>query len=138
MGKMKDLAIDEANEERERKIAKITEVYMKHRSLRGKRARQRGNAFEREVAARLNGRRTGMYGGKDDVQAGVFVVQCKVGLSYPERLDKWLRELKPKAGQLPILVVGDSPGAGTRRRALAVVDFDDFVAWFGKVESSEL
>ena len=138
MGKMKDLAIDEANEERERKLEKITEAYMKYRSLRGKRARQRGNAFEREVAARLNGKRTGMYGGKDDVQAGVFVVQCKVGLSYPERLDKWLRELKPKAGQLPILVVGDSPGAGTRRRALAVVDFDDFVAWFGKVETSEL
>lgn len=138
MGKMKDLAIDEANEERERKLEKITEAYMKYRSLRGKRARQRGNAFEREVAARLNGKRTGMYGGKDDVQAGVFVVQCKVGLSYPERLDKWLRELKPKAGQLSILVVGDSPGAGTRRRALAVVDFDDFVAWFGKVEPSEL
>ncbi len=133
MGKMKDLAIDEANRERG-----MLEAYDKHRSLRGKRARQRGNAFEREVAARLNGRRTGMYGGKDDVQAGVFVVQCKVGLSYPERLDKWLRELKPKAGQLPILVVGDSPGAGTRRRALAVVDFDDFVAWFGKVETSEL
>jgi hypothetical protein len=123
MGKMKDLAIDEAN---------------KARSVRGKRARQRGNAFEREVAAKLNGRRTGMYGGKDDVQAGVFVVQCKVGLSYPERLDKWLRELKPKAGELAVLVVGDSPGAGTRRRALAVVDFDDFVAWFGKEAKDEV
>ena len=123
MGKMKDLAIDEANKER---------------SVRGKRARQRGNAFEREVAAKLNGRRTGMYGGKDDVQAGVFVVQCKVGLSYPERLDKWLRELKPKAGELAVLVVGDSPGAGTRRRALAVVDFDDFVAWFGKEAKDEV
>jgi hypothetical protein len=123
MGRMKDIAIDEANKER---------------SSRGKRARQRGNAFEREVAAKLNGRRTGMYGGKDDVQAGVFVVQCKVGLSYPERLDKWLRELKPKAGELAVLVVGDSPGAGSRRRALAIVDFDDFVAWFGRVEKNDI
>ena len=122
MGKMKDLAIDEANAAR---------------SSRGKRARQRGNSFEREVATRLNGKRTGMYGGKNDVEAGAFVIQCKVGLSYPERLDKWLRELNPKADQLAVLVVGDSPGAGTRRRALAIIDFDDFVQWFGKGEASE-
>jgi hypothetical protein len=35
-------------------------------------------------------------------------------------------------------VVGDSPGAGTRRRALAVIDFDDFVQWYGKEERNEL
>lgn len=121
MGKMKDLAIDAANAER---------------ASRGKRARQRGNAFEREVASRLNGKRTGMYGGKDDVQAGAFVIQCKVGLSYPERLDKWLRELNPKADQLGVLVVGDSPGAGKRRRALAIIDFEDFVGWFGKEDDN--
>ena len=117
MGKMKDLAIQEANAER---------------SSRGKRARQRGNSFEREVAARLNGKRTGMYGGKNDVEAGYFVIQ------YPERLDKWLRELNPKADQLAVLVVGDSPGAGKRRRALAIIDFDDFVQHYGKEETSEL
>ena len=123
MGKMKDLAIDEANAAR---------------SSRGKRARQRGNSFEREVAARLNGKRTGMYGGKNDVEAGYFVIQCKVGLSYPERLDKWLRELNPKADQLAVLVVGDSPGAGKRRRALAIIDFDDFVQHYGKETTDEL
>jgi hypothetical protein len=121
VGKFKDIAIDEANAAR---------------ASRGKRARQRGNAFEREVASRLNGKRTGMYGGKDDVQAGAFVIQCKVGLSYPERLDKWLRELNPKADQLGVLVVGDSPGAGKRRRALAIIDFEDFVQWFGKEENN--
>lgn len=117
MGKFKDLAIDAANAER---------------SKRGRNARQRGNAFEREVAGKLNGKRTGMFGGKNDVEAGAFVIQCKVGQSYPERLDKWLRELKPKADQMAVLVVGDSPGPGTKRRALAIVDLDDFVTWFGK------
>ena len=121
MGKMKDLAIDAANAER---------------ASRGKRARQRGNAFEREVASKLNGKRTGMFGGKNDVEAGHFVIQCKVGLSYPERLDKWLRELAPKADQLGILVVGDSPGAGVKRRALVVIDFDDFIAGYGKEEDN--
>jgi len=123
VGKMKDLAIDDENAERSR---------------RGARARQRGNSFEREVAARLNGTRTGMYGGKNDVEARHFVIQCKVGLSYPERLDKWLRELNPKADQLAVLVVGDSPGAGTRRRALAIIDFDDFVQHYGKETTDEL
>ena len=123
MGKMKDLAIDQANAEK---------------SSRGKRARQRGNSFEREVASRLNGKRTGQYGGKTDVETEMFVIQCKVGLSYPSRLDKWLRELTPKADQLAVLVVGDSPGAGVRRSALAVIDFEDFVQWFGKGENSEL
>ena len=134
MGKFKDIAIDEANRDREEKML---ELYDKHRSLRGKRARQRGNAFEREVASKLNGKRTGMYGGKNDVEAGHFVIQCKVGLSYPERLDKWLRELTPKADQLGILVVGDSPGAGAKRRALAIIDFDDFIAWYGKEKQDE-
>ena len=120
---MKDLAIQEANAER---------------SSRGKRARQRGNSFEREVAARLNGKRTGMYGGKNDVEAGYFVIQCKVGLSYPERLDKWLRDLNPKADQLAMLMVNDSPKASKRRRALAIIDFDDFVQWYGKEEQNEL
>jgi hypothetical protein len=134
VGKFKDIAIDEANRDREEKML---ELYDKHRSLRGKRARQRGNAFEREVASKLNGKRTGMYGGKNDVEAGHFVIQCKVGLSYPERLDKWLRELTPKADQLGILVVGDSPGAGAKRRALAIIDFDDFIAWYGKEKQDE-
>ena len=123
MSKHSELDIDRQNAERSR---------------RGRTARARGNSFEREVAARLNGKRTGMYGGKNDVEAGYFVIQCKVGLSYPERLDKWLRELNPKADQLAVLVVGDSPGAGKRRRALAVIDFDDFVQHYGKEETSEL
>lgn len=75
-----------------------------------------------------------MWGGKDDVQAGIFQVQCKVGKSYPERLDKWLREVPVKADQIAALVVGDSPGAGTKRRSLIILDLDDFIAWFGKAD----
>jgi hypothetical protein len=104
------------------------------KSRRGKNARNRGNAFEREIAAKLGGtaKRTGMFGGKNDVEADWCVIQAKVGKSYPERLDAWLRQLNPKGDQLPILVVGDSPGPGVRRRSLAIIDLDDFIAWFGK------
>ena len=102
------------------------------RSRRGRTARARGNAFEREVARLLNGKRVGQFGGKQDVAADWIAVQCKVGKSYPERLDTWLRQVPVKADQLAALVMGDSPGAGTKRRTLIILDLDDFVAWFGK------
>ena len=102
------------------------------RSRRGRTARARGNAFEREVAKRLGAARVGQFGGKQDVANDWIAVQCKVGKSYPERLDGWLRSVPVKGDQLAALVVGDSPGAGARRRTMIVLDLDDFIAWFGK------
>lgn len=122
MSRMKDLAIEMANRDPE----------FAAKSRRGRTARQRGNAFEREVAARLGAKRVGQYGGKTDVAADWIAIQCKVGKSYPERLDNWLRSITVKGDQLAALVVGDSPGAGKRRRTMIILDLDDFVAWFGK------
>jgi hypothetical protein len=112
MGHFKDLDIEEQNK----------------RSRRGRTARARGNAFERAVAKRLNAARVGQFGGKQDVANDWIAVQCKVGKSYPERLDGWLRSVPVKADQIRALVVGDSPGIGGRRRTLIVIDLDDFVA----------
>ncbi len=49
------------------------------KSRKGKNSRQRGNAFEREIAKRLNATRTGQFGGKQDVGNEWLSVQCKVG-----------------------------------------------------------
>lgn len=118
MGRVKDLAIDELNETRSR---------------RGKNARNRGNSFEREVAAKLGGIRVGQYGGKTDVEVpGWLAIQCKVGTSYPERIDGWLRSISRKGDQLQAVVLGDSPGMGGRRRTIIVLDFDAFAAYYGK------
>ena len=59
------------------------------------------------------------------------------GKSYPERLDGWLRSVPVKGDQLAALVVGDSPGAGGRRRTMIVLDLDDFIAWFGKEDNAK-
>ena len=107
------------------------------RSRRGRTARARGNAFEREVAKRLGAARVGQFGGKQDVANEWIAVQCKVGKSYPERLDGWLRSVSVKGDQLAALVVGDSPGAGARRRTMIVLDLDDFIAWFGKEDNAK-
>jgi len=116
VGHFKDLDIEEQNK----------------RSRRGRTARARGNAFERDVAKRLTANRVGQFGGKQDVANDWIAVQCKVGKSYPERLDAWLRSVPVKADQIRALVLGDSPGPGTPRRTLVVLDLDDFVDWFGK------
>ena len=110
---MSDLDIDQQNTEK---------------SKRGKRARNKGNAFEREVAEKIGGVRVGQYGGKTDVQSDWIVAQCKVGNgSYSERYDGWLRSVKGNANQIAALVVGDAPGPGIKRRTMIILDFEDFV-----------
>ena len=93
---------------------------------KGRLNRARGISFEREIAKAINGRRTGMYGGKDDVASDDIVAQTKCGKMFPERLWDWLSSVPAKADQTRALVVGDAPGAGTKRRVLIVMDFYDF------------
>lgn len=100
-------------------------------STRGRRSRNRGNAYERSVAERIGGARVGQYGTKVDVEADWIVAQCKTGASYPERLDGWLRAI-PSDHRLRALILSDSPGPGHKRRELIVLDLADFLDWYGK------
>jgi len=104
------------------------------KSRKGANARQRGHAFERFVATKLGGKRVGHFGGKADATGGEgewLQVQCKVGGSFSERQWDWLQSVPVKADQMRALVIGDSPGAGGgRRRAVIVLDLDDFADWF--------
>lgn len=93
---------------------------------KGRLNRSRGISFEREIAKAIGGRRTGMYGGKDDVASGEIVAQTKCGKMFPERLWNWLTSVPVKADQTKALVIGDAPGAGTKRRVLIVMEFEDF------------
>jgi hypothetical protein len=97
---------------------------------RGRLNRSRGNAFEREVAAKLGIARRGQYGGKDDVAGDWIVAQCKVGGAFPERIWRWL---PPANGeQLRAVVIGDAPGSAGKRRTLICLDLDDFADWYGR------
>lgn len=105
------------------------------RVRRGKTSRNRGNAYEREVAAKLGGRRVGQYGDKVDVEVpGYMRVQCKNGTAYPARIDGWLRAIPVQADLLRAVVIGDAPGPGGRRRSLIVMDLDEFSSWHGRTE----
>jgi hypothetical protein len=98
---------------------------------RGRNNRQRGNAIEREVGKRLGLKRVGQYGGPDDLTGDLFAVQVKSGLAFPERLWAWLRAVPTRAGQTALLVVTDAPGPGKRRRAVVVLDLDEWTALHG-------
>ena len=101
------------------------------RVRRGRTSRNRGNAFEREVAAKLGGRRVGQFGDKVDVEVpGWLRVQCKNGGTYPERLDGWLRAIPFQADLLRAVVLGDAPGSAGKRRSLIVLDLDEFASWY--------
>jgi hypothetical protein len=104
---------------------------------RGRNNRARGNAIEREVGHRLGLRRVGQYGGPDDLSGELFSVQVKSGKSFPERLYGWLRAVPVNAGQTPLLVVTDAPGPGHRRRALVVLELDEWIALHGPTGGAE-
>ena len=101
------------------------------KARRGKTSRNRGNAYERSVAARLGVKRVGQYGGAEDVAGDWIAVQCKVGGYYPLTIDRWLRAIPARADRLRAVVIGDAPGSAGKRRELIVLDLSDFIDWFG-------
>jgi hypothetical protein len=109
------------------------DIEQQNKAKRGKRARNKGNSFEREVAEKIGCVRVGQYGGKTDVQSDWIAIQCKVGNgSYSERYDGWLRSVNGNATQISALVVGDAPGPGTKRRTMIILDFEDFIELMGR------
>lgn len=98
---------------------------------RGRNNRSRGNAIEREVGKKLGLRRVGQYGGPDDLSGELFAAQVKSGGSFSERYWSWLRAVPVNASQVPLLVVTDAPGPGHKRRAVVVIDLDDWADMYG-------
>ena len=104
------------------------------RAKAGRSARKRGNARELELARELGGVKVGMYGGPEDVRAGMFNVQSKVraGAAFPGWQWDELAKLPRSGGRVPVLIVTDAPGHGIRRRAVVVVTLDDWRGLHGE------
>ena len=104
---------------------------MSDAARRGRLNRSRGNAFEREVAHKFGGKRVGQYGGPEDVAAGQFNIQAKCGQMFSEKYWRWLSAIPRKADQVALLVVGDAPGSGSKRRVFVVIEETDFLELVG-------
>lgn len=98
---------------------------------RGKNNKARGEAIEREIGHRLGLRRVGQFGGPEDLSNNLWAVQVKSGGSFSERFWSWLKGVPVRAGQVPLLVVTDAPGPGHKRRAVVIVDIEDWIALHG-------
>lgn len=103
------------------------------RSRRGKNARSRGNALERWANTLLGISNRGKYGGPEDGggEADWISVQTKSGSYYPKNIDRWLRAVPQRAGQMRGVVLVETPGAGQKRRALLVVDLYEAAEMWG-------
>lgn len=100
---------------------------------RGKSSLRAGKDAERAIAkAYPGGKRTGQFGGPDDVTVGeMFVVQSKAGGWFSERVWAELVKLPRTGGRIPTLVVSDRPGPGHRTRRYVVRSLEDDIALHG-------
>jgi hypothetical protein len=102
------------------------------RSRRGRTSLRAGKDAERQIAKAYGGKRTGQFGGPDDVQVGeLFVVQSKAGGWFSERVWAELQKLPRTGGRVPLLVVSDRPGSGHATRRYVVLEMRDHVAVSG-------
>jgi len=101
---------------------------------RGKNNRKRGNAIELWACKELGISRTGMFGGKADggKHDEPLVIQVKSGPSnFSEKVWALLETLRPNANQTKAVIFASADGPGVKRRAYAVVEFNDFKKLIG-------
>lgn len=103
-------------------------------SRRGRASLRAGKDAERAIAREYGGRRTGQYGGPDDVVVGdLFVIQSKAGRTwYRQAVVDELDKLPRTGGRIPTLVISDRPGPGHRTRRYVVRLIEDDVALHGE------
>lgn len=103
------------------------------RSRRGRRANTRGRRIQHELNARVG--LTNIVGNAQNHDGGrydeMFASEAKSGAAFPERLWRWLKGVPTTGSQTAILLVADAPGPGHKRRAVVVLDIEDWIALHG-------
>lgn len=102
------------------------------RQKRGRSSLRAGKDAERAIAKVYGGRRTGQYGGPDDVVVGdLFIVQSKAGRGwFREAVWDELRKLSGSQ-RVPTLIISDRPGPGRKTRRYVIRTLEDDVALHG-------
>ena len=107
---------------------------------RGRTSLRAGKDAERAIAKAYGAviadtRRTGQYGGPDDVLIGdLFIVQSKAGGWFSERVWTELQKLSRTGGRIPTLIVSDRPGPGHPTRRYVIREMRDDIDLHGRTE----
>jgi hypothetical protein len=111
----------------------LTRADFEARQRRGRSSLRAGKDAERAIAKSYGGRRTGQYGGPDDVVVGeLFVVQSKAGRGwFREAVWDELRKLSGSQ-RIPTLIVSDRPGPGRKTRRYVIRTLEDDIALHGE------
>ena len=97
-------------------------------SRRARNNRKRGLRIQRDRVTTLGGRNLAGNSPNLDGVGALFRYEHKSGAAFPERAWRWLKGIPLLAGQVGVLIVTDTPGAGHRARSVVVVDYDDWKA----------
>lgn len=110
----------------------LTRADFEARQKRGRSSLRAGKDAERAIAKVYGGRRTGQYGGPDDVVVGeLFVVQSKAGRGwFREAVWDELRKLSGSQ-RVPTLIISDRPGPGRKTRRYVIRTLEDDVSLLG-------
>jgi hypothetical protein len=111
----------------------LTRADFEARQKRGRSSLRAGKDAERAIAKVYGGRRTGQFGGPDDVVVGeLFVVQSKAGRGwFREAVWDELRKLSGSQ-RVPTLIISDRPGPGRKTRRYVIRTLEDDVALHGE------
>lgn len=93
---------------------------------RGKNAGKRGNFLQAWFCLQLGLENIGRMGTEVDGINDLWSAQIKSGQVFPGWMQKILDTLPRTGGRIPILGIVATPGPGNKRRALVVMDLDDF------------
>ena len=95
-------------------------------SRRGNNNRKRGQAIQRKQIEGLGGQNLAGNNPNLDGLGAMFRYESKSGGSFSQRYWRWLRGIPVAAGQVRVLIVTETPGAGHKAGSYVVIDYDDW------------
>ena len=96
------------------------------KSRRGRTSSTRGKRIQRQRVEGLGGLNLAGNNENLDGIGEMFRYESKSGQSFPERPWRWLTGIPVAAGQVPVLIITDTPGPGHRARSVVMVTYDDW------------
>ena len=92
----------------------------------GRRANRRGRTIQRKQIEGLGGHNLPGNAPNLDGVGSMFHYESKSGSAFPERAWRWLKGIPHGSGEIPVLIITDTPGSGKKARSVVIVEYRDW------------